>query len=306
MTSNADIAAVLSARPLAIEEAQLRRYVARLRAAPTITVPLEAAMGRPRPASDQREDVAVIPLTGFLAWRPDPIEAFFLGATSVSEFVATLRTVAADRHVGRIIIDVDSPGGSVDGTMEAAAAVRQVARSKPVTAVANTLMASAAYWVASGASEIVASPSALVGSIGVYGTWIGESRFLTDKGFDVEIFSAGRYKAEGHPGRPLTDPARAHLQESVDDSYFDFIGDVALGRSTTRQAVRTGYGEGRALTARPGLAAHLVDRIDTLESVLGSSTASGRFAREQERRQRIAAGHIKPTPFERERARRRP
>lgn len=304
MTSNAEIAAVLSSRPLAIEEASLHRIVARLKAAPTITVPLEAAMSRPRPASARREDVAVIPLTGFLAWRPDPIETFFLGATSVSEFVATLRSIAADPKVGRIILDVDSPGGSVDGITEAAAAVRQVARSKPVVAVANTLMASAAYWIGSQAGQVIASPSAMVGSIGVYGTWIGESRALDRLGFDVEIFSAGRFKAEGHPARPLTDPARQHLQESVDDSYFDFIGDVATGRSTTRTAVRTGYGEGRALTARPARAANLVDRIDTLESVLGASTASGRFAFEQGRRQRVAAGLSKPNRYEQERARR--
>ncbi len=297
-----DLAALLAGRTWALERSALDRLSARLRATPTINLPMEAALAR-RPASARREDVAVVPLVGFLLWRPDPFETAFLGAVSVVDFIGALNAAAAAKSVAAIILDVESPGGSVDGIPEAAEAVRRVARTKPVTSVANTMMASAAYWIGAQAGQVIASPSALVGSIGVYGTHVSETRALDKAGFDVTIISAGKYKAEGHPAKPLDDTARGHFQELVDSSYDLFVEDVARGRGTTLDAVRTGYGQGRALDARAARTAKLVDRIATLEAVITGSQASERerFAFEAERR--AARGLREPT-FEMERRQR--
>jgi signal peptide peptidase SppA len=191
------------------------------------------------------------------------------GATSVEGLRADFRTAMADPDVARIVFDVDSPGGSVEGIEELGEEIRAARGQKPMTAVANYLMASAAYWLASQADEIVASPSSLVGSIGVYAVHQDWSGAYEQAGVKPTLIKAGKYKAEGIDFEPLSEDAIAHFQESVDDSYEAFTAAVAKGRDTTPAAVRSGYGEGRALTARRAKAEGLVDRIDTLEGAYG-------------------------------------
>src|SRR5215467_6271108 len=125
---------------------------------------------------------------------------------------ARLEAAAANPDVSAIVLDVDSPGGTVAGTPETAAAVRRAAEVKPVVAVANSLAASAAYWIASQASSLVVGPSADVGSIGVISAHIDRSKMLEDMGLRVTVVSAGRYKAEGNPFAPLSDEAKANMQ----------------------------------------------------------------------------------------------
>jgi signal peptide peptidase SppA len=130
-------------------------------------------------------------------------------------------------------------------------------------------MASAAYWIGSAASEVVATPSAMVGSVGVVVVHMDESKALEMLGVKPTFITAGKYKAEGDPAQPLTDAARERLQEMVDQYYAAFVGGVARGRGVPVAEVRTSYGQGRLLTAREGLAAGMVDRIATLDETLG-------------------------------------
>ena len=87
---------------------------------------------------------------------------------STNAISGALRQVIDDPGVGSIVLDIDSPGGDVDGIDELASEIYQARKQKPITAVSNCLCASAAYYLASQASEIIASPSSLTGSIGVY------------------------------------------------------------------------------------------------------------------------------------------
>jgi ClpP class serine protease len=102
-------------------------------------------------------------------------------------------------------LDIDSPGGTVAGTPELAAAVSALDQKKPVYAFSSGLMASAAYWIASQARAIYATPSAQVGSIGVVQAVVDRSAAINAAGIKVEVFSVGKYKAMGAPGTPLTD-----------------------------------------------------------------------------------------------------
>jgi hypothetical protein len=90
------------------------------------------------------------------------------GGTSVDGFLEQLNAALDDDQVGHIVLDIDSPGGAVDRIPEAAAQIRAGRAKKPITAIANTTAASAAYWLAAQASELVVTPSGQVGSIGVY------------------------------------------------------------------------------------------------------------------------------------------
>lgn len=222
----------------------------------------------PRQKAATKPGVAVVPVHGILEHRPGLFSALGFG-TATSSLRATIAALGANPEVDAIVLDIDSPGGEVEGITEAAATIRDVRSRKPVIASANTMAASAAYWLGSQATELVAAPSATVGSIGVYGAYEDVSGLLEQEGIKVELISAGRYKTEASGLGPLTDEARAYRQSVVDGHYAMFVEDVAAGRGTTVEVVESEYGEGRMLLAERAKAAGMVDRVETLDVTVG-------------------------------------
>jgi signal peptide peptidase SppA len=220
--------------------------------------------------------VAVIPLRGLLTPRPSLLSVLFGGGGGLMGFRASLRSALAAEEVKSIVIDVDSPGGSTALIAETAAEVRAARRQKPIVAVANTMAASGAYYIASQANELVVTPSGLVGSIGVYVLHADFSKLNERVGVAVTYISAGRFKTEGNEDEPLSDEAREHAQEVVNDLYSMFVNDVAKGRGTTPAQVRNGYGEGRIVTARRAVELGMADRIETLERAVARQAAGGK------------------------------
>lgn len=210
--------------------------------------------------------VAIIPLYGAIFPRAN-LFTDMSGATSLQRFGAALAEADRDPQVGSIVIDVNSPGGLVDLVPETAEQIRRT--SKPVTAVANTMAASAAYWLASQADELVVTPSGQVGSIGVYSAHEDWSRHLDEKGITTTLISAGRYKTEGNPFEPLADTARVAAQRMVDTYYDMFVNGVAAGRRVSAAAVRAGFGEGRMVLAEDAVTEGMADRVATLGQVIG-------------------------------------
>lgn len=220
--------------------------------------------------------VAVLPLKGMLTPTPSLLALLFGGGGSgLIGFRSQLKAAAADPEVKSIVLDVDSPGGYVDLIPEIAADIRKAGDQKPIVAVANTMAASAAYWLASQAHEVVVSPSAEVGSIGVYQIHMDKSGALEQAGFSPTIIKAGKYKIESNPYQPLTADGIAQMQESVDDYYGMFTSDVAAGRGVPVEDVQAGYGEGRVLTAKRAKSAGLADRVATLDETV-ARLSSGR------------------------------
>lgn len=235
--------------------------------------------GGPAPRAPQKGGaVQVIPIVGAIA--PRSRESWFGSVAGMDSVRDRLRRAAAAPDVASIVLDIDSPGGTVAGTAETAAAVAEAAAIKPVIAVANTLAASAAYWIGSRASEFVASPSAEVGSIGVIGRHVDMSRLEERLGIKTTLVKAGKYKGEMSPFAPLTPDALAALQASADDAYGAFVADVAAGRRVSERRVREGFGEGRVLGAKAALAEGMIDRIATLDEVVaGASAGQGKAFR---------------------------
>jgi signal peptide peptidase SppA len=191
------------------------------------------------------------------------------GGTSCERIGSMIDAVAADPSIGTIVYDCESPGGTVPGIQELAA--KMFALRGQVTQVAqiNSLAASAAYWLVAQCDERVCTPSGTAGSIGVYSAHQDLSKALEREGISVTLISAGRYKTEGNPLGPLSPEALAVRQASVDAAYAQFTTDVARGLGVSAQAVRSGYGEGRALSAKDAKAAGLIDRIATMDDTLG-------------------------------------
>lgn len=212
-----------------------------------------------------RGTVAVLPLYGTIIPRAN-LMTEISGGQSLRDFSNALAQATADAGVESILIDVDSPGGSVDLVPEVAAQIRDATGQKPVVAQVNTMAASAAYWLASQASEVVITPSGSVGSIGVFAAHDDISGMQDKMGVKTTLVSAGKYKVEGNPFGPLGDDARAAIQAAVDDFYGMFVRDVAKGRGIAADVVRgDAFGQGRMVRARDAVASGMADRIDTFQ-----------------------------------------
>lgn len=213
--------------------------------------------------------VAVIPMMGTISHRMSMMsEVSGGGGASTQQLTANFRQALADTNCKAIVFDVDSPGGSVEGVIELASEIYNARKQKPIVAVCNSMAASAAYWLASAAGEVVCTPSGQCGSIGVFMLVQDVSEALKNEGVTINLIKAGKYKAEGHPTQPLTDEARAFLQSQVDSMYSTFVKTVAQQRGASQTAVRDGYGQGRTLYAADAVKAGLADRVATLDDVL--------------------------------------
>ena len=226
--------------------------------------------------------VAVIPVHGVLAPRGDAFSDAS-GITSYARLSQQLRKAVADKGVRNVVLDIDSPGGSVAGNQEFAAEVMRARTQKPIVAVAQYLAASAGYQIASAATEIVAAPSAQVGSIGTYSIHNDLSAALEKFGIKRTYISAGTGKVDGNETGPLTEGALARRQKSVNEAYDAFVNTVVRGRGegTSEAKVRDTWGA-HVYGAREAKDLGLVDKIatldQTLERLLDAGDASDRAA----------------------------
>ncbi len=215
--------------------------------------------------------VQVVPIYGVMTHRAYAANNASRPLTSTEAVAAQIRQAMASDEVGTIVLDIDSPGGSVSGTAELADVVAAARAVKPVIAVANAEAASAAYWVASQASEIVVTPSGMVGSIGVRMPYTDDSEAQAREGIKREYISYGKYKSEGMSG-PLSDETRGYLQSMVDAYGNAFTRAVAKGRGVPVDVVRgPQFGEGRMRLASDAVASGMADRIGTLDEVIAKA-----------------------------------
>lgn len=184
---------------------------------------------------------ALVPVIGVLTPRGSP------WGSSVEGVAASVERFSRDSTVKRIVLAVDSPGGEVAGVAEAAQAIRDARSRKPVVAVASHLAASAAYYLASLASEVVASPSAEVGSVGVIALLPDLSGALAKEGIVVRTFRSPARKGEFSPFETPSEDAQARLRAVAEDYRARFEADVAAGRGVPVERVRATYGAGRLI-----------------------------------------------------------
>lgn len=188
------------------------------------------------------------------------------GATSVEQFQSEFRTMLADDGIGAIVLNVDSPGGLSAMIPEMMEEIHQGRDVKPIFAVANTLAASAAYGLATAASEFYASPSAQVGSVGTYLVHTDDIRQREMSGVDRTVIKAGRFKAMHLES--LTPEMRDHLQEYVNDVDTHFLEGIAKGRNVSPDHVRQNYGEGGLVTLKKAVDQGMIDGVATFDQVV--------------------------------------
>jgi capsid assembly protease len=219
--------------------------------------------------------VAVLPLHGTIAHRMGMMSEIS-GGTSTERFSGWLRAALADPQVKSIVIDIDSPGGTVQGVSELGDEIFKARQQKPIIAVANAQAASAAYWLAAQASEIVVTPSGEVGSIGVFAAHEDVSQAVEKEGVKISFISAGKFKTEANPYEPLSSEARDAMQAKVNEYYSQFTSAVARGRGIAKSQVESGFGEGRMVMAKDAVKQGMADRVATFDQTLSRLGARGK------------------------------
>lgn len=167
---------------------------------------------------------------------------------------------AEDDSVKAIVLQISSPGGVVGPSQEIFMAVKKAAAKKPVVASMGAVAASGGYYVAAACNKIVANPGTMTGSIGVIMMFSTTFELMDKIGLKAVVIKSGKFKDTGSPHRPFTDEDKRLLQDVVDDTYDQFLNDVAQGRGLPVEEVRK-VADGRILTGRQAFKAKLVDKL---------------------------------------------
>ena len=273
--------------PWAMDPAAMQTYAAILagayisRSGPRADIEDESGGGRAIKAgrADQQRvgggSIAVIPVFGAIVQRASQLGMCEAG-TGAAEIGAALDAAINDPAVSQVLMVFDTPGGSVFGIQELGDKIRAARAVKPVVGVADSMAASAGYWLFAQCSEAYVTPGGMVGSIGVYTAHENVAEALKAKGVEVTLVSAGKYKVEGNPFEPLGDEARADTQARVDSYYRMFTQAVSKGRGVPIDQVRNGMGEGRMLLAEDAVKAGMADGVATFDEVVSKMQRSAK------------------------------
>lgn len=235
---------------------------------------VEKRLGRPlnnEPKGYEiRDGVAVLPVYGVLAKRMNLFSSISGGASY--EMVAKdFAQAMNDPAVEAIVLVVDSPGGAIDGVQKLGDAIFSARGVKPVGAIADGMMASAAYWIGAQADVVVAaSDTTMIGSIGVVSAHRDISAAEEKAGFKTTEITAGKYKRIASEFAALSDEGRAEIQERVDYLYEIFVGAVAKARGVGVDVVLENMADGRVFIGQQAVKAGLVDGVSTLDELIAN------------------------------------
>lgn len=212
--------------------------------------------------------VAIIPIFGVIARRAN-LFSDISGGASAEIFMRDLQTAVNDRSVQSILLHIDSAGGTVQGTEQAMQAVIAAKAVKKVVALADGCMCSAAYWIASAASEIfIADETTMTGSIGVICQHIDQSAADTQAGLKVTSIYAGKYKNTGTPNAALSSEDLSVLQADIDALYSVFVDSVAKNRGVTSAQAQEKMADARVFIGSAGITAGLIDGKKSLNEII--------------------------------------
>jgi signal peptide peptidase SppA len=225
---------------------------------------VRAQDGRPLDGAKRatvRDGIAILPVRGPIVRYAD-LFSDMSGATSVESLSRDFQVALAAPTVRAILLEVDSPGGQVNGVAELAQLVYAARAKKPIWAYVGDQGASAAYWIASAAERIVAADTALLGSIGVVAA-VPDPTKTTAR--DIEFVSSQSPRKRPDP---TTESGRAQLQALVDTLADVFVAAVARQRDVSAQQVLDDFGRGDVLVGQAAVQAGLADQLGTFEDTL--------------------------------------
>ena len=188
---------------------------------------------------DEQNGIAIIPISGTLMknWGLDP----YSGSTGYDGIKMKLIAAMEDDAINAIYLDIDSPGGVVAGCMDLADlifACNAKNKGKPIWAISNEQMCSAAFALGCSADRVFVTRTAEIGSVGVLWLYTNVEGALEQDGIQVRVFRAGAHKAEGNAYETMSRDTEQHIQAELDEMREIFVETVARGRGISKKAVR--------------------------------------------------------------------
>jgi protease-4 len=202
------------------------------------------------------EKIAVVRIKGTITSSP----SLFVESISPESLFEVIDDIEKDPAIRGVLIELNSPGGSVVASREISMAVRDM--KKPTVCWMGDLAASGAYWIASGCDTIVADPLTLTGSIGVTASYLQFSGTLEKYGVTYERFVSGEEKDTGSPFRNMTDQERENMDRLVVEIFRYFMDDVVANRNLDEDAIDAIDGGGLFL-GKDAMEMGLVDELGT-------------------------------------------
>lgn len=242
---------------------------------------IEARLGQPLKNKPQGYDVingaAIVPIHGVIAKKMN-LFTQISGGCSSQIVQRDISDALNDPSVQQIILSIDSPGGTVDGTFELAQFIYEQRGKKPIIAHTDGIMMSAAYAIGSAADKIyISGDTVRVGSIGVVTTHQDVSKWEEKAGIKTTEIYAGKYKRLASEYAPLTEEGRAGIYEIVDYLHTAFVDVVAKHRGTTSEDVRSRMSTDvkSFFVGKQAIEAGLVDGVATLDTLINTMRAAG-------------------------------
>jgi signal peptide peptidase SppA len=239
---------------------------------------VEAAIGKPldneQKPYEVHNNIAVIPVQGVIAKRMN-LFSQISGGVSTQKLGNDLMEAIRDPDIDAILLDVDSPGGTVDGTEDAANLILAARHKKPIVAWTDGMMASAAYWIGSAAEKVyISGKTPTVGSIGVVATHVDYSEYEKRQGIKTTEVYAGKYKRIASEHKPLSKEGLKSIQDRVDYFYSLFVDAVAENRDVSAETVQSGMADGQLFIGQQAINAGLVDGVSTFDDLLNTRIPS--------------------------------
>lgn len=213
-------------------------------------------------------DTAIIPIQGIIAKRMNLLTQIS-GGVSAQLVGRDIKEALANNTIKSILLDIDSPGGTIDGTQELADIIFAGRGQKPIVAYSDGMIASAAYWIGSAADRIyISGDTVTVGSIGVVASHVDYSRYEEKIGIKTTEIYAGKYKRIASQYQPLSEEGRQTIQDQVDFLYTVFVNEVAKQRSVSAGKVLENMADGKIFIGNQAISAGLVDDMATLDRLI--------------------------------------
>jgi signal peptide peptidase SppA len=247
----------IMAEPLAIDHCHAASWLMRTAdGVPQSAKPGFNFFGDSIPTMTIVDGVAFVPVMGPLMRNPGFMLRGF-GVMGYEDIVSNCETASTTPGVKAIVLHVDSPGGGCLGLPEAADRIASLGKNTPIVAFTDGMACSAAYWLACAARSIYATKSAIVANVGVIMQIKNLTKQLEMMGEQVSVFASGKYKASGHPAKPLTESDSAYFQGDVDaigQSFRSFV-------TSRRPNVQSDSLEGQCFSGDDALNRGIVDSI---------------------------------------------
>ncbi|MGA2400120.1 MAG: signal peptide peptidase SppA [Syntrophobacteraceae bacterium] len=189
---------------------------------------------------------------------------------SSQDTLKQIKDFRKDSSIKAIVLRVDSPGGAVGPSQEIYREIRRTVQTKPVVASLGSVAASGGYYVASAASLIVANPGTITGSIGVIIHFPNLRELFGKIGYQMTTIKSGQFKDIGNPARDMTPEEKELLQATIDETYRQFVRDVAQARNLPEDDVRR-VADGRIIMGEKALEIKLVDQLGNFEDAVAKA-----------------------------------